>query len=32
MDYRSVYEKWLADPAIGTTTKAELAALEGNES
>ena len=31
MEYKSVYEKWLADPAIDTQTKDELTALKGND-
>ncbi|MCL2603871.1 MAG: phospho-sugar mutase [Defluviitaleaceae bacterium] len=31
MDYRTVYEKWLADPVIDAATKAELEALAGND-
>ena len=31
MDYRKEYEKWLASPALSEDERAELRALEGNE-
>ena len=31
MDYKAMYNEWLANPYFDEATKAELKALEGNE-